>query len=193
MDFYNLALMYCWWGVNMIWNSPPFHFGNWRAMRCNHTSSSSMCLAPLPTSVNTISFGDTLRFSLPCNLFCLSIWWMSCLPALPHTLENASLRTLLKELRKRRRKASVFCKQFLLWARAWVCALKSCHVSHWIIKCERLIWEESECQSRNVIFPAFLHCGNALTHSEIPSVSGTNPVEGSSLTLFTAVTVVRPI
>lgn len=143
MDFYNIASMYCWWCVNMIRNSPSFHFGNWRAMQRNHSSSSSgMCLAALPTSVNTISFGDTLRFSLPCNLFCLSIWWMSCLPALPHTLENASLRTLLKELWKRRQKASVFCKQFLLLACVCahvcvcVCALESCHVSHWIIKCE---------------------------------------------------------
>lgn len=69
------------------------------------------CLGPLPAGLDTISSGDTLRLCLPCNLFCLSIWWMSCLPALPHTLENGGSRTLLKELQKGRQEAFVFCKE----------------------------------------------------------------------------------
>lgn len=37
---------------------------------------------PPAAGLDTISLGDTLRFSSVCNLFCLSRWWMSCLLAL---------------------------------------------------------------------------------------------------------------
>lgn len=103
---------------------------------------------PLPAGLDTISSSDTLRLCLPCNLFCLSIWWMSCLPALPHTLENEDSRTLLKELQKGRQDAFVFCKEGGFF-HVHVCecvllapynnVLTPCYVTHWLIKCEKLI------------------------------------------------------
>lgn len=79
--------------------------------RARVTAASCECLGLLPASLDTISSGDTLRFRLPCNLFSLSLWWMSCLPALPHTSENGGSRTLLNELQKEKQKAFVFSKQ----------------------------------------------------------------------------------
>lgn len=40
----------------------------------------------LAAGLDTVSLGDTLRFSSVCNLFCLSRWWMSCLLTLPFVL-----------------------------------------------------------------------------------------------------------
>lgn len=85
---------------------------SWRARPYTSvTAAACECLGLLPTSLDTISSADTLRFCLLCNLFCLSVWWMSCLPALPHTLENGGSRTLLNELQKGKQKAFVFTKQ----------------------------------------------------------------------------------
>ena len=46
----------------------------------------------LPTGPDTISCGDILRFCWLCNLFGLSMWWMSCFPALPRTLGEQGAR-----------------------------------------------------------------------------------------------------
>lgn len=132
----------------------PLHLGVLRVKEQGHlsvTAAACKCLGLLPTSLDTISSGDTLRLCLPCNLFCLSIWWMSCLPALPHTLENGSSRTLLKELQKGRQKAFVFCKQaFFVCELLGVCnnVLTPCHARRWIIKCEKLIWGQRKGRSR---------------------------------------------
>lgn len=117
--------------------------------RMSVTAAACECLGLLPTSLDTISSGDTLRFCLPCNLFCLSIWWMSCLPALPHTLENGGSRTLLNELQKEKQKAFVFSKQ-VFFVLMGVCniVLTPCHVRLWIIKGEKLIWGERQGRSR---------------------------------------------
>lgn len=112
------------------------------------TAAACECLGLLPSSLDTISCGDTLRFCLLCNLFCLSFWWMSCLPALPHTLENGGSRTLLNELQKRKQKAFVFLKQVFVLMGACSNVSTPRSSTHWIIKGEKVIWAERQASPR---------------------------------------------